>query len=246
VAEQRHLNNAPIKEAVIEIRTIASDNFEITTFDSESSGFQLDGYSKKDILKSREFKFTLKDSDIENQPTEPQLLGYRYCSNDQKYVVNFQKTAFIFSRLQPYEDWDTFKNEAKKLWDIYVDHAKPLKATRVATRFINVINIPLPIRDFSDYLTTPPEIPKELPQSLASFMFRMVLPDNDAKYFATITQSLEHAESNFVPLLLDIDVYIQRQMDINKAIWEHLDNLRVFKNKIFFSTLQENTLSLFS
>jgi len=246
VAEQKHLANAPIKEAVIEIRTIASDGFEIELFDSDQSDFELDGYSKKDVLKSQEFEIKLEDNDVKKQSVSAQLLGYRYCSDDQKHIVSFQKTAFTFSRLKPYENWDAFCGEAEKLWKIYIAKANPIKATRIATRFINIIDIPLPIRDFSDYLVSPPEIPDGLPQSISSYMSRIVFPNEDAKYFAIVTQSLERATEEFAPILLDIDVFLQEQVDIDGAIWEHLENLRVFKDRIFFKSLHEQTVELFT
>jgi len=78
-------------------RIIASENFEIKQFDSEQSDFALDGYSKKDALKSREFTFKFEGSEIKQE--ESQLLGYRYCTEDQKNIVSTGDLILICRQL---------------------------------------------------------------------------------------------------------------------------------------------------
>lgn len=250
MANQIHLDNAPIQEAIIEIRTIASDNLNIEHFSSDDSEFSLEGYSYKDVVRGGALRLDIKkDGKVDPSILDQQLLGYRYENDDHKYVANFQKTRFIISRLAPYKNWERFREEAKKIWEIYVKEAKPIKSVRVATRFVNVLKIPLPIEDFADYFTTPPVIPEELPQGLSSYLSRFVFAHEDGQYSAAVTQSLEkiekHPDGDFAPIIFDIDVSFNQQIEVNDIIWEHLDNLRNFKNRIFFSSLKEKTLTLF-
>lgn len=250
MAQHRHLKYAPIREAVIEIRTIASENINIDEFNLNSPDFSLEGYVHKDVVKSGGFKIEIKEGEVIPSTLSEQLLGYRCDSTDGKYVVNFQKTRYVISRLAPYEDWEKFINEAKRIWNVYVEKSQPVKVVRIATRFVNIINIPLPINDFGDFFIAPPVLPEALPQALSSFMSRFVFPHEDMKYAATITQSFEKIEKQLecevAPVIFDIDVYLNEQIDVNDKIWEHLDNLRIFKNRIFFECLTEKTLSLFT
>ena len=72
----------------------------------------------------------------------------------------------------------------------------------------------------------------------------------DGKYSATVTQSFESIEKKpdgeYAPIIFDIDVSFNKQIEVDENIWEHLDNLRIFKNRIFFKNLTEKTLTLFN
>jgi uncharacterized protein (TIGR04255 family) len=75
--------------------------------------------------------------------------------------------GFAMSRLAPYENWNAVRDEARRLWDIYRSIAKPSKLIRLAVRYINRIDMPLPLGDFKDYLRTVPDVSPDLPQGLA-------------------------------------------------------------------------------
>ena len=53
------------------------------------------------------------------------------------YVAQFTRNGFVFSRLKPYEGWETFEAEAKRLWCIYRELAEPSEVQRLGVRFIN-------------------------------------------------------------------------------------------------------------
>ena len=78
--------------------------------------------------------------------------------------------GFTFSRLKPYETWENLRDEAYRLWQKYREITSP-EIIRVALRYINKLEFPLPIKNFSDYLTAAPIVPAELPQGVSSFSF---------------------------------------------------------------------------
>ena len=61
----------------------------------------------------------------------------------------------------------------------------------MALRYINRINIPLPFTDFKQYLRTTPEIARELPQGLSTFLMRLVIPMDHFESIVTAGQWLE-------------------------------------------------------
>ena len=105
--------------------------------------------------------------------------GYLFTSVDGRQVVQARLDGFTFSRLKPYDKWTTLRDEAQELWQHYVRIASPETVTRVALRYINRIEIPLPMRDFKDYILTTPEIAPDLPQGLGSFFMRLVIPGSE-------------------------------------------------------------------
>lgn len=241
MATCRHLNNAPITEGLIEIRVTPSAEIK-SAFQIEKLHESLrNNYPNKKL--QQEFKLEILAGPPHQEKKESRFIGYRLTSLDEKQVIQAWLDRMTFSRLRPYQTWESLFEEAQKVWKAYAEVVQPEAITRVATRFINTIEIPLPIRDFNDFLTSPPEIPERLPQALTSFFTRVVLPDPKTGAVAIITQSLETAVSpNVVPVLLDIDVFVERPFDSQEDAWVTLNKLREIKNLIFFESVTDKAL----
>ena len=123
----------------------------------------------------------------------------------------------------------------------------PEMVTRLATRYINHMQIPLPIADFTAYLTAAPNIPSNLPQAISSFFSKVVMQYMDIDAAASVVQALEPSiNPNFITIIFDIDVYIEKDFSVDSAnIWSNLEKLRNVKNEIFFSYITEKTARLF-
>jgi uncharacterized protein (TIGR04255 family) len=138
------------------------------------------------------------------------------------------------------------RNEAYRLWLLYKDITCPDSITRVALRYINNLNIPLPIRDFDDYLTAPPVVPEGLPQGVVSFLTRVVIHEPSIGANAIITQALESVVGEVAPVILDIDVFRLRPEGIEeKDAWDTIEKLRHFKNHIFFKSVTNKLKEMF-
>jgi len=174
--------------------------------------------------------------------------GYSFTSIDGRQVVQARLDGFTFSRLKPYDKWTTLRDEAQELWQHYVRIASPETVTRVALRYINRIEIPLPMRDFKDYILTTPEIAPDLPQGLGSFFMRLVIPDPKAQAVAIVTETVEPSEesSNRLPLIFDIDVFRMAAFNVqDNAMWEAFEYLHNLKNDIFFKSITLKAKELF-
>jgi uncharacterized protein (TIGR04255 family) len=104
------------------------------------------------------------------------------------------------------------------------------------------------LKDFGDYLVCPPEVPEALPQGVSSFLTRIVFHEPNSGAQCILTQALEgpDMENRLVPIVLDIDVFIQHQFLISEGqYWQELDKLRHFKNRVFFESITEKAESLF-
>ena len=239
----RHLDKAPITEALVDIRVKLRSDIDLSTLESIYALFAKE-YPEKRERVWFESKFDIKTKESE---TTSVIDGYLCTSSDKKQVVQVRLDGFSFSRLKQYETWEDLRKEAHRLWQLYIRLASPELITRVALRYINRLEIPLPIRDFGDYLTAPPTIPQNLPQGLTSFLTRNVIREPSLDFVAIISQSLEPVgASSVVPVILDIDVFKEVQYNVGaKEIWETIDQLREFKNKLFFESITGKIVELY-
>ena len=239
------LSKAPITEALIDIRVKPKKGIEVEQLDSIYAIIS-DQYPNRQILRRLESRIEFKQEESTVSPDADTINGYVYTSSDQIQVVQARPDGLTFSRLKPYETWERFRAEAYRLWEMYAEITSPELITRVALRYVNTLNIPLPIKDFSDYLTSPPVVPPALPQGVSSFLTRVVIHESSLDAVAIITQALEQiVDPNFAPIILDIDVFKQSQIGMTKEeAWDVLEKLRHLKNKIFFESITEKLKEL--
>jgi len=246
MAKGRHLNNAPIVEAIIDFRVKLPSGYNVTEFSSLKETLSK-SYPQMDESWAFEGGIMVKNKQIEQIVKDKGLRGYFFKSSDGKNVAQFREDGFTLSRLKPYSNWETVLAEAKKLWALYLRTAPPELVTRLATRYINRMDIPLPINDFGQYLTAPPIIPESLPQDVSRYLTRVTIRDPDFEIKANIIQALEKSSKpGYVAIILDIDVYKQMETGFSEnQIWPIFENLRNLKNRIFFDSITEETARLF-
>lgn len=243
MARNRHLKNAPITEALIDLRVQSTRKIDATAAEVLADRLR-DTYVKKGQIFLGAINVHAAQPLQVNVATED--LGVRFHSTDEKFVAQFQHQGFTISRLAPYTDWGHLKSEAERLWPLYVEAIKPDRIVRTACRYINNLNLPMRSdQQFSEFLTTPPGIPPGLPQTVMSFMQRMMIPYPEIPAITILTQLLEAnatAVSDKVPVILDIDVQCQQQFDPHgPEPWRCLDRLRELKNDAFFESITEAT-----
>lgn len=247
MAEYRHLENAPITEALIDLRIRLPSDFDIKVLASfkKELAKRYPHFEERRVVEGgfgwQKGKATIK------APKDMGIEGYFYLSPDKKQIVQFRKDGFTFSRLKPYTYWDAVLAEARSLWGLYADKTAVETVSRIAVRYINHLKTPLPIHDFKDYLTVPPEVPEKAPQAVSSFFSRVVVHDTAQGINANIIQALERSiEPDTIPIILDIDVYKTGEFKVGSdEIWTILAKLRELKNIIFFGSITEKTARLF-
>lgn len=240
--------NAPITEAILDIKAKLPDGVGLNIFDEFQENI-------KDRFKDRKTKHSFQ-AQLRFSPGKDELTpiipkskteGYIFHSKNENKIVQARLDGFTFNKLRPYEDWNKFHSEARELWELYDKIIKPISVDRIALRYINRIEIPLPFDDFSEYILTNPQIAPGLHQSLSHFLMRIEIPNNAIGAIAIITQTIQKpTESQKLPLIFDIDViktdsYTEKRSDM----WNDFNLLRRFKNEIFFNSITEKTKELF-
>jgi uncharacterized protein (TIGR04255 family) len=242
------LRNAPIREAVIDLRVRERRDFELSDLDGIQSHLER-GYVKRGPVVELLTNLSISGDGEGKAETSSRTLGIRLHSRDERYVAQFSREGFTFSRLAPYETWDKLIAEARRLWTIYAACAQPQIVTRVAARFINDLQLPMqPGEQFEGYLTAPPQVPSGLPQQVLQFLQRVVIHDVNSGLRAIVTQMLQGAAwGERIPVILDIDVFCQTEIEpASDDIWTRLAKMRVFKNSIFFESLTDKTVELYA
>lgn len=243
MAKQRYLSKAPIIEAIVDIKVklpLDVDATKLRTIHDLIS----EQYPKE--LEFTTGTFGMKKGKAP-EVTHKGIFGYRYTSNNGKQVVQANFEGFVFSRLKPYMEWESFCKEAHRLWLLYADFLSPELITRVALRYINRLGIPYSCKSLGEYLVTPPMIPEKLPQGLSSFLNRIVIHEPVLQATAIIMQTLEPViGQEAAPVVLDIDVFKEGQFNVDgKDAWGIIGNLHDLKNKIFFESITEKTVELY-
>jgi uncharacterized protein (TIGR04255 family) len=178
--------------------------------------------------------------------------GAQFVSADAKQVANFERDAFSFSRLAPYETWSNFCTEALRLYDLHLAATDLVHAQRIGLRFINQFDPPAADFDLADIFTQPPSVVQnDLPLTRALFFHQDTYQFPGSPYLVTVIRTLQSftsaSGSPAVPkLILDIDVFTGEAISASAAEIEvRLAEMRWIKNKVFFGSLTSAVLATF-
>lgn len=243
----QHLNNAPVVEGLIDLRIRPSDGIELLSLELLWNEFK-GRYPVRKEFKRFHTSIEMKPENQLQQATVAEVAGYRFESEDGKSIIQAQLDGFSLSHLAPYKSWESLVADAKEFWASYEKVIKPSRIARVATRFINRIDLPLKgALDFDDYLRVAPRPPEGLAQNLGEFLTRIVVNDTKTGASIVVIQALEafNPKNNALPILIDIDVLKVVEIELSSEDhWKLLDEFRLLKNQAFFSSITARTLEL--
>lgn len=243
----QHLKNAPIKEAVIDIRVNISQKFQD---DDEPKVKKIFHEYFKDIKKIWAFEGKIEiGDDVKKTPvqeTRKTWIGYALISSDGLNVLQIRNNGFTFSRLYPYKNWKSIKANALKYWQLFRSLKDIEAISRVAVRYINKITLPLKVEEISEYFTSPPAIPPKISQTLVNFFTKVSVGYPESNTTANIIQTIHKVdEKKGIDILLDIDVFSSQSDFDEKEMWEFFEYLRDLKNQVFFNSITDKTLEMY-
>lgn len=248
MAEPRHLHRAPIIEALIDLRVVMPEGLTIESLERSLQPLDFGYYVKSPISQGTiEFRAPPGGQPFESA-TQASVVGYRLHSDDERYVVQWQVGGITVSRLQPYQDWPTLLAECQRLWQIYAARCRPVRVSRVAARYINDLRLPLASGEsYQLFLNRFVELPEGAPQAVEAFFQRFQLVDVSSGGRVALSLSQKGVrEGEPAQVILDIDAFKERDMAADAAeIWSELEQLRVLKNRCFFSTITDRAAELY-
>ncbi len=247
------LADAPIAEAVIDLRAFPSNVFEEAAVKS-SLEKKLGGYSFLDS--HREIHYEVRSEG--EKPPEQSIRdlgwrGVRFQSTDQKNLAQFNRDGFAFSRLEPYDNWQSFFQEGKFVWSVFKDIAAPITIDRIGLRFINRIQLPPGEMNFEQYITNAPAPPSGLDLPFFGFMHQETLAVPGHPYAINLIKTIQQPQNpadNGVSIILDIDVFTfqpiaQQVENDDNTLSQMLNEMRWLKDKTFFGSITDKGLERF-
>lgn len=240
------LSRPPIVEGLIDLRI--RPNIPISKEIWDKLEAELKGaYPIRKSIRKIQASIKIDSEAGQTVSSSEDLIGFRYESESVPFVLQARVDGFSVSRLAPYTNWAELLAETQRFWSIYSSFIGDSTIIRIATRYINKLQLPGPALDYDNYLTSGPKIPTGLPQTVIEFLMRNVVPFEDQKAILILTQASEPptAGSSTYPVILDLDVFHEGAYDSReKQFWGILETLRTLKNKAFYAAITENTLEL--
>jgi uncharacterized protein (TIGR04255 family) len=244
-----HLPHAPIVEAVIDLQARAVEKLEDQTCRSTLEA-QLQGYRYLDSQREYQAEVKMEGGNPPSQTVRDLgWKGLRFQSTDQKHIGQFNRDGFVFSRLEPYVNWQQLQDEAFRLWEVFKLVARPVEIRRVGLRFINRIRLAPSDLRFEDYIRPAPEPPSDLNLPFHGFVHQDTLAVPGHPYAVNVIRTIQPAGAfpdERIGVILDIDVFTTHAIETNdEMLARHLGDMRWLKNKVFFGSITEKALEGF-
>ena len=235
--------HAPITEAVIDIQCTNGRGVA----DLEKVNAEERRYPSTEKLFAARGQMLLGPDSNAIASASSEAIGFLHRSDDGLQIYQARVNGFTFSRLAEYTSWGEVSGEARRLWGKYRAIAAPGSVSRIALRYVNRLDIPLPLDDFSRYLRTAPQLSTELPQGLSGYFMQLQVPLPDTGTACVINETIiEPSKPNTVAVVLDIDVFRATEVPQDEAqLWEQLEQLRHEKNRVFEACITDEARKLF-
>ena len=236
------LAHAPVVEGLIDIRIERSGTVDFEHLRAFSDSLAREFPAREEIKQfSGQFTFSSEGvPTVEGGTTGP--IGFLVRSADRGWAAQFRVDGCTVSRLAPYTSWNDLVGQTKRLWGLYRNAIGPAKVTRLAVRFINSIAFPAGDQ-FDQTFRTTFQVAPELPQAVAGFFLRFVVPFPSSETMAIVTQSL-HENSN--ECTFDIDAFtLVPDGTKEEELWTRIEVLRATKNQLFFRSLTDDAIRRF-
>jgi uncharacterized protein (TIGR04255 family) len=244
-----HFPKAPIVEALIDLQVTFASPVDLTRLEAFHQAIKEEYPLKQSRVKWH--------GEIKIGKPEPQQTvqrgpeGFMFKSRDGKRLVQVRQDGYTFNWLKPYPTWPVFRDQARTHWERYSSTYRPETISRLGLRYINRIEIPLPFNDFRDFVRTAPDVAEGLPQGLSGLFMRLELPDAKRRILAIVTEAMEVPIDvdgvKRLPLIFDIDIVDPTKFidPASSSIWDRFEEMREYKNEIFFGSLTERTKEMF-
>jgi uncharacterized protein (TIGR04255 family) len=226
MATHQWLSRAPIVEAVVELTVIPR---------SDARGGALDALPARLVERypraARRLEATARGH----------AESHRF-TGEAPYVVEASPEGLTCTRLAPYGGFGPLVGEALWAWEPYVELARPARIVRLAVRFQNRFEVPLPL-ELDRLFLTGPRVAPSLPQTVTALDSRLTL-QHGADTHSLLAQRIELLANERARVGVDIEV--RRAVDLapdSHRIWQGLGELASIEHHLFFETLTDEALA---
>jgi uncharacterized protein (TIGR04255 family) len=161
--------------------------------------------------------------------------GFTFVNADGTQVVRITSTSFSFSRLTPYDRWEPFITEARRIWTLFSEFVKLNFVERFVVRYLNELELEtgVPLREF---FTIYPMMPN--PDVLFNSIYLFVETNLD-ELPGTLQTRMFPAKRAGDRVNIVIDNTFTFVASNTDSIWSNIDLIRDVKNKTFESQITD-------
>jgi len=235
----------PVVEAVIDIKCVNKASLTIRDLAAFASEFAPQFAQEGQSLEIEE----RYEPDGARKTTTERISGLVLRSSaDNLRVIQPKLTGMSYSRLAPYERWESFRDEAKQAWLRYAHLAQPDTVTRIGVRYVNVLRIGSPaIHELAPFLQMHPVTPWSLsapPDGFNLQVRRRGITDgvrliiNQATVLTVGTPT--------AGILLDLDAFLDGTFTTEEdPLWNQVEMLHAEVEEAFEAAITDHTRELF-
>ncbi|MGS2738769.1 TIGR04255 family protein [Sinomicrobium sp. M5D2P17] len=240
-----YYENAPIILSMIQFRYDKIESFDINMVKEIAKKIKSD----YPIVNERFVQNIVVNNDNSETSVslkDKQFYGIQVMSKNRQEIFTITETKFTFQSHGKYTGWDSFKEKSFKFWDIFNDAFEIKELNGISLRYVNKINLPLDLKDISEYFTTFIKDDKNT-FSVNNFQFKFASLDKENNFKINISHILDTPLRDSVPYIFDIDVlYNNKIKNDNDLILSLFEKIRDKKNQLFNDGITEETKKLIS
>lgn len=205
-----------------------------------------DGYAKESDILVKSLTFDMQKNG-EAIAHGQQTTGMRFKKEKQHIVglSNFdqQTVRFGYSRLRPYDSWESFVLEGKGVFERFVGSCGKLDPVvkRFGIRFVNVLPVGADECKMAELLYSVPPDPKDVSNiNIEDFLYRDTAYYKDYDLMATVVRASNKDASGNLAAVFDSDIFTKPNVDVSKFdVNELLGRAHELKNALFFGGVSE-------
>ncbi len=229
---QKKYKNAPVVEAVFELRLKHDEAMDLT-----APGLMFDKINKDFPLKEQR---QLKELEIklgpEGQETTPRILERMFfLTGDRLQFIQVGSNLMAVHCVKPYPTWSVFRQRIEQALSALRGITDIGEPGRLGLRYINRIEIPSAKIDIDEYFEFGPHIGDRLPQTLAGFALSVLQPFRDGRDLCRTQLVNVLAETpGSSAYILDFDYFLANPGNVNPDLlmqWveeAHMEVRRLF------------------
>jgi len=248
MSEFPHLSRAPINEAMLTFQANAAAHWGDADLFAKLKELW-PAHSDAQELQLLNLQFSAKQGEQpKHDATNAQTMGWVFRSGTEPTAHQVRRDGYTFSRLKPYEDWDSFERTARANWEHVHEILQPEPLHAVGVRFLNLLEFPAADFKLKHYFTAPPPRPNGLDWSFHGFVQQAIfaVPDSQCAVQVTLSPSFSTTPTETQAFMLDIGVTLKESLPASgRSVDEVLSEMHLRKNEAFFGMLTDEAISLY-
>ncbi len=243
------LAKPPIVEAVLDFDCDVPPDKTLKLLEQPGRAAFADRYSDVVPRHLQELQVGSDQDGMLNSSLRQSLEAWMFRQPDGRQLVQLRQSGFSFNRLAPYEGFEAYVTEIRRVWDLYRELATPISVRTLRLRYINRILLPLDGGrvELDAYLSSIPALPDEDRFTLSGFVNQYFATDAATGHQVAVVFAAQPPEDDKLPVIFDNAVSASGEWE--PADWSTmygvLEALRDLKNLVFFKTVKQSCLDLF-